>query len=104
MIHGTQVFAPDMIAHGELGLDHQHGIQAGITTPPGDPAYNVSKAGVKAFTEALQHELRNTDGCRISAHLLIPGFVFTPLTARGVGKSRREPGHQSKLLSSCWSG
>ena len=47
------------------------------------PAYNVSKAGVKAFTEALQHELRNTAGGRISAHLFIPGFVFTGLTARG---------------------
>ena len=30
-----------------------------------------AKAGVKAFTEALQHELRSTPGCRISAHLLI---------------------------------
>ncbi|MGY4422771.1 short-subunit dehydrogenase [Bradyrhizobium sp. JR6.1] len=38
---------------------------------------------MKAFTEALQHELRNTDGCEITAHLLIPGFVFTGLTARG---------------------
>ena len=56
---------------------------ANSTTPPGDPAYNVSKAGVKAFTEALQHELRNTAGGKISAHLLIPGFVFTGLTARG---------------------
>jgi NAD(P)-dependent dehydrogenase (short-subunit alcohol dehydrogenase family) len=36
------------------------GSKQGITTPPGEPAYNVSKAGVKAFTEALQHELRNT--------------------------------------------
>ncbi len=83
VIHGTQVFAPDMIAHGEPGLIINTGSKQGITTPPGDPAYNVSKAGVKAFTEALQHELRNTQGCRISAHLLIPGFVFTPLTARG---------------------
>jgi hypothetical protein len=31
----------------------------------------------------LQHELRNIEGCRVSAHLLIPGFVFTPLTAHG---------------------
>jgi short-subunit dehydrogenase len=38
---------------------------------------------VKAFTEALQHDLRNRKDCRISAHLLIPGFVFTALTARG---------------------
>ena len=59
------------------------GSKQGITTPPGDPAYNVSKAGVKAFTEALQHELRNTPSCKVSAHLLIPGFVFTPLTSKG---------------------
>ena len=81
--HGTQVFAPGMIARGEPGLIINTGSKQGITTPPGDPAYNVSKAGVKVFTEALQHELRNCEGCRISAHLLIPGFVFTPLTARG---------------------
>ncbi|MGY3530301.1 SDR family NAD(P)-dependent oxidoreductase [Bradyrhizobium embrapense] len=83
VINGTQAFAPDMIKRGRPGLIINTGSKQGITTPPGDPAYNVSKAGVKAFTEALQHELRNTDGCRISAHLLIPGFVFTGLTARG---------------------
>jgi NAD(P)-dependent dehydrogenase (short-subunit alcohol dehydrogenase family) len=81
VINGTQLFGPGMIAHGEPGLIINTGSKQGITTPPGDPAYNVSKAGVKAFTEALQHELRNTKGCRISAHLLIPGFVFTPLSA-----------------------
>src|SRR5918993_645226 len=83
VIQGTQVFAPGMIARGEPGLIINTGSKQGITTPPGDPAYNVSKAGVKAFTEALQHELRNTADCRLSAHLLIPGFVFTELTARG---------------------
>jgi NAD(P)-dependent dehydrogenase (short-subunit alcohol dehydrogenase family) len=83
VIHGSQVFAPAMIARGRPGLIINTGSKQGITTPPGDPAYNVSKAGVKAFTEALQHELRKTAGCRISAHLFIPGFVFTPLTAHG---------------------
>ena len=83
VINGAQVFAPGMIARGRPGLIINTGSKQGITTPPGDPAYNVSKAGVKAFTEALQHELRNTAGCRISAHLFIPGFVFTPLTAQG---------------------
>jgi hypothetical protein len=83
IINGTQVFAPNMIARGRPGLIINTGSKQGITTPPGDPAYNVSKAGVKAFTEALQHELRNTEGCRISAHLFIPGFVFTGLTSRG---------------------
>jgi NAD(P)-dependent dehydrogenase (short-subunit alcohol dehydrogenase family) len=83
IIQGTQVFVPAMIARGRPGLVVNTGSKQGITTPPGDPAYNVAKAGVKAFTEALQHELRNTDGCRLSAHLLIPGFVYTDLTARG---------------------
>ena len=82
VIHGSQIFAPGMIESGRPGLIINTGSKQGITTPPGDPAYNVSKTGVKAFTEALAHELR-TGGSRISAHLLIPGFVFTGLTARG---------------------
>ena len=63
--------------------DRQHRLQQGITTPPGDPAYNLSKAGVKVFTEALQHALRNMPGVRVEARLFIPGFVYTPLTAHG---------------------
>jgi len=83
VIRGTQAFVPGMIARGRPGLVINTGSKQGITTPPGDPAYNVSKAGLKAFTEALQHELRNTPDCRLSAHLLIPGFVFTNLAAQG---------------------
>ena len=81
VIHGTQAFAPAMRAHGEAGLIVNTGSKQGITTPPGNPAYNVSKAGVKAFTEALAHELRNRPNSKVSAHLLIPGWVFTGLTA-----------------------
>ena len=83
VIHGTRAFGPGMIARGRPGLIVNTGSKQGITTPPGDPAYNVSKAGVKVFTEALAHELRSTEGCKITAHLLIPGYVFTGLTARG---------------------
>jgi NAD(P)-dependent dehydrogenase (short-subunit alcohol dehydrogenase family) len=83
IIHGTQVMGPGMVARGRPGLIINTGSKQGITTPPGNPAYNVAKAGVKAFTEALQHQLRNTEGCAITAHLLIPGFVFTGLTANG---------------------
>jgi NAD(P)-dependent dehydrogenase (short-subunit alcohol dehydrogenase family) len=83
VIHGCQTFVPGMIARGRPGLVINTGSKQGITTPPGDPAYNVSKAGVKVFTEALAHELRNTPDCRLTAHLMIPGFVFTGLTAKG---------------------
>ncbi|MBI5113945.1 MAG: SDR family NAD(P)-dependent oxidoreductase [Rhodovulum sp.] len=83
VIHGCQAFVPAMIARGRPGLVVNTGSKQGITTPPGDPAYNVSKAGVKVVTEMLAHELRSIEGCAVTAHLLIPGFVFTPLTARG---------------------
>ncbi len=80
VINGVQAFAPDMIASRRPGLIINTGSKQGITTPPGNAAYNVSKAGVKVFTEATAHELRTTEGCAITAHLLIPGFTFTGLT------------------------
>lgn len=83
IISVAQVFAPGMIASGTAGVIINTGSKQGITTPPGDPAYNIAKAGVKVFTEALQHHLRNLRGCRVEARLFIPGFVFTPLTANG---------------------
>jgi NAD(P)-dependent dehydrogenase (short-subunit alcohol dehydrogenase family) len=83
VIHGSQVFVPAMIERGRPGLIINTGSKQGITTPPGDTAYNVSKAGVKVLTEALAHSLRNEEGNRISAHLLVPGSTFTGMTARG---------------------
>lgn len=83
VIRSTQAFVPTMIEQGRPGLVIISGSKQGITTPPGNPAYNVSKAGVKVFSESLQHQLRNTPGCAINAHLLIPGFVFTELAAQG---------------------
>jgi NAD(P)-dependent dehydrogenase (short-subunit alcohol dehydrogenase family) len=80
VINGVQAFLPGMIGSAEPGLVVNTGSKQGITLPPGNSAYNLSKAGVRAFTESLAHELRNTDGARISAHLLIPGFTHTGMT------------------------
>ena len=80
VVNGAQAFLPGMIARGRPGAVIATGSKQGITTPPGNPAYNVAKAGVKVFAEALAHELRNTPDCQLTAHLLIPGFVFTGLT------------------------
>jgi NAD(P)-dependent dehydrogenase (short-subunit alcohol dehydrogenase family) len=81
VVNGVKTFAPDMIRQETPAAIVNTGSKQGITCPPGDTAYNVSKAGVKVVTEALAHELRNIDGCRVSAHLLIPGFTFTAMTA-----------------------
>jgi NAD(P)-dependent dehydrogenase (short-subunit alcohol dehydrogenase family) len=83
-IHGVQAFLPAMVEARRPAYVIATGSKQGITTPPGNAAYNVSKAALKTFTEALQHELRNTPDCRISAHLLIPGFTYTGMTAARV--------------------
>lgn len=80
VINGVQTFAPALIAQGAPSLIINTGSKQGITTPPGNTAYNVSKAGVKVLTEALAHSLRSTPGCQVTAHLLIPGFTYTGLT------------------------
>lgn len=77
VINGVQAFTARMVAQGTPGLIVNTGSKQGITMPPGNPAYNVSKAALKALTEALQHDLRNTEGCQITAHLLVPGFTYT---------------------------
>lgn len=83
VVHGVQAFVPAMVAGDKAGLVINTGSKQGITQPPGNTAYNVSKAGVKALTEGLAHSLREATGGRVSAHLLIPGFTFTPMTRSG---------------------
>jgi NAD(P)-dependent dehydrogenase (short-subunit alcohol dehydrogenase family) len=80
-VYGVQAFLPDMLAAGWPCAIVNTGSKQGITLPPGDTAYNVSKAGLKALTESLAHDLLPTGG-RISAHLLIPGFTYTGFTRR----------------------
>ena len=86
VLNGVQAFTQAMVDQGKPGLIINTGSKQGITMPPGDTAYNVSKAGIKALTEGLQHSLRNIPGCKVSAHLLVPGFTFTGMTRPGGGE------------------
>lgn len=82
IIHGCQAFVPAMLASGVRGAIINTGSKQGITNPPGGYAYNLSKAGVKAYTESLAHALRQEEVCLLTAHLLIPGFTYTGMIAR----------------------
>lgn len=90
MINGVQTFTPAMLEQKTYCVIINTDSKQGITCPPGDTAYNVSKAGVKVLTEALAHSLRNEEGGRITAHLLIPGSTFTGMTSRG--RTEKPPG------------
>ena len=104
VINGTQVFAPLLLAHGAAGVIVNTGSKQGITTPPGNPAYNVSKAGVKAFTEALAHELRNLPNAKVTAHLLIPGWVHTGMTAASGAAKPAGAWSAEQLVDFLWAG
>lgn len=81
VLHGLQLFLPAMIDGNAPGIVINTGSKQGITQPPGDTAYNVSKSAVKSITEGLAHSLRQQTGDRITAHLLIPGFTYSKMVS-----------------------
>jgi NAD(P)-dependent dehydrogenase (short-subunit alcohol dehydrogenase family) len=82
VLNGVQRIGRAMIDRGKQGFIINTGSKQGITSPPGNTAYNVSKAAVKSMTEGLAHTLRNIPNCQISAHLLIPGFTYSGVMAK----------------------
>jgi NAD(P)-dependent dehydrogenase (short-subunit alcohol dehydrogenase family) len=93
VINGVHAFLPRMLETGLEGLVINTGSKQGITCPPGNTPYNVSKAGVKVLTESLQHQLRNTPGSRISAHLLVPGWTDTAINRKAARDRARLGGN-----------
>jgi len=85
VVYGVRAFVPQMMKQSSESIVINTGSKQGITNPPGHPIYNIVKAAVKTYTEALQHELRNSEGCRVTAHLLVPGWTTT-------GKSEHKQG------------
>lgn len=85
VINGVHCFVPAMLAQAAPSAIVNSGSKQGITNPPGKPAYNVCKAALKAYTECLQHELRNHEGGHVSAHLLVPGWTTTGKRAHAPG-------------------
>ncbi|WP_172293188.1 SDR family oxidoreductase [Pseudoruegeria sp. HB172150] len=76
-VYAERAFLPRMIEQDTPAAIVNTGSKQGITNPPGNLIYNVTKSALKSYTEGLQHHLRNVDGCKVSAHLLVPGFTTT---------------------------
>lgn len=88
-IHTCQQFIPIMKERGQPGIIVNTGSKQGITMPPGNLTYNVSKAALKAWTEGLEHELmmdRLNQNGKLKAALLVPGWTNTSIMI----KERRE--------------
>jgi len=91
IVNVQQTFVPSMLHQENQAVIINTGSKQGITNPPGNAAYNASKAAVKSLTEGLAHELREQPDQNVTAHLFIPGWTFTGLTGAD-GLKAKPPG------------
>lgn len=64
------------------------GSKQGITNPPGNPAYNASKAAVRSLAEQLSFDLAKSAPA-VGVHMLVPGWTWTGI-AGGVAGGLRD--------------
>jgi NAD(P)-dependent dehydrogenase (short-subunit alcohol dehydrogenase family) len=101
-INGCLAFVPKMKQSGEAGIVINTGSKQGITCPPGNLSYNMSKAALKIYTEGLEHELRQDRLARqgkLRAALLIPGWVNTSILLKAERAKAQANGETYNLES-----
>lgn len=81
VLNVQHTFVPLMLHQENQSVIINTGSKQGITNPPGNAAYNASKAAIKTLTESLAHELRSLPHVNVTAHLFIPGYTWTGMTA-----------------------
>ncbi|KAF8349408.1 hypothetical protein F5887DRAFT_946004 [Amanita rubescens] len=88
VINVQQTFVSAMLHQENAAMIINTGSKQGITNPPGNAAYNASKAAIKSLTESLAHELRERPSSNVTAHLFIPGWTFTALAGNDGAKPK----------------
>ena len=82
VIHGVRSFVPRLMARGGGHVVNTASV-AGLISPPGSAAYNVTKHAVVAYSETLYHDLRER-GSAVGVSVLCPAYVRT-----GIADSER---------------
>ena len=75
VIHGVRAFTPHLLKQDEGHIVNTASV-AGLISPPGSGAYNVTKHGVVALSESLYHDLRERNS-RVGVSVLCPAYVPT---------------------------
>ena len=75
VIHGVRAFTPALIAQKEGHIVNTASV-AGLISPPGMAAYNVTKHAVVALSETLYHDLRERKS-KVGVSVLCPAYVPT---------------------------
>ena len=75
VIHGVRSFTPQLIAQNEGHIVNTASV-AGLISPPGSGAYNVTKHAVVTLSETLHHDLRDRNSA-VGVSVLCPAYVPT---------------------------
>ena len=94
VIHGVRTFAPRLIAQDEGHFVNTASV-AGLISPPGSGAYNVTKHAVVTLSESLYHDLRERRS-RVGVSVLCPAYVPTRISE---SERNRPAGHVPGELS-----
>jgi NAD(P)-dependent dehydrogenase (short-subunit alcohol dehydrogenase family) len=78
VIHGVRAFTPRLIAQNEGHIVNTASV-AGLISPPGSGAYNVTKHAVVTLSESLYHDLRERNSA-VGVSVLCPAYVPTRIT------------------------
>ena len=95
VIHGVRAFVPRLIEQNEGHVVNTASV-AGLISPPGSGAYNVTKHAVIALSETLHHDLRSR-GSGVGVSVLCPAYVPTGIADSERNKPREfQSGVKSK--------
>jgi len=78
VIHGVRAFAPRLIEKNAGHIVNTASV-AGLISPPGSGAYNVTKHAVVALSESLYHDLRERNS-QVGVSVLCPAYVPTGIS------------------------
>ena len=78
VLHGVRAFTPRLIAQNEGHVVNTASV-AGLISPPGSGAYNVTKHAVVTLSESLYHDLRERNSA-VGVSVLCPAYVPTRIT------------------------
>lgn len=78
-VYGVKLFLPTLREQPSAHIINVSSV-FGFIAPPGNAAYSASKFAVRGFTEALRHELKDTN---ITVSCVHPGGVATNIAREG---------------------
>jgi short-subunit dehydrogenase len=93
-VYGVKLFLPVLREQAAAHIVNVSSV-FGFIAPPGNAAYSASKFAVRGFTEALRHELKETN---ITVSCVHPGGVATNIAREGKVGARADASTKEKLV------